>query len=194
MRHLRQRATGEEQNDERWTLPLSESQNLVQRAVSVPHVLAPLDDVQARSASQSRRVARAGSASYWSPAEVAVSGASVQPDADTRPFELVRSWDGLITSVTSDTLTVRIVPVDGAGAEEEAEFLISDIPVEDRPLVQPGAPLFWFVGYETGRGRRRRTSELKMRRVNMSAEPSETWLNDIESIICSQRDSVPTEG
>lgn len=194
MRSLRQRQTGELQDERGTTLSLSLGQATADPRVPTPRVIEPLDEIQARPTSQSRRVSGAGSASHWSRAEVALAGSKLPVEEPPRTFQLVRAWDGLVTLVTNETLVVRVVPIDGQGAEEEAEFLITDVPEEDRPLIQRGAPLFWFVGYETDKGRRRRTSELKMRRVNVAAKPSERWLEDIESIIQSASDSVPTEG
>jgi hypothetical protein len=155
---------------------------------SVPRPAHPLDVLQWRSSTQGRSFDRPGSSSYWT------DSSPMAAQARDRSFELAKSWDGRVTAVTNETLIVRIVPLDGHGLEEEAEFLLTDVPEEDRQLVRPGALLFWFLGYTTEYGRRRRTSELKMRRVALPTGPSETWLTDITSIISSADESSPTEG
>jgi hypothetical protein len=160
---------------------------------TLPLDLKPIDEVQSHPVSQSRRLAAKGSFSHWSPSEYATAGDAQILDEDIRPFELVKAFEGIVTDVNDETLIVRVLPLDGNGLEEEAEFLLTDIPEPDRPLVQTGAPLFWFLGYESSGGRRWRTSELKMRRVTLPSV-SERWIDAITSIISSPGESNPTEG
>lgn len=157
-------------------------------------VISPADEGQLRATSQSRRMARGGSSSHWSPSELPVAGTPLRIEDEPAVFQLVRAWDGLVTGVTEATMIVRIVPLDGAGVEEEAEFLLTDVPEKDRVLVMPGAPLYWFLGYETTRGRRRRTSEVKMRWLNLPRETPEHWIEAIEAIVAAPGESTPTEG
>ena len=103
----------------------------------MPKVLTPMDRAQSPMASQSTRMSRPGSSSHWSPSEVPVSGATMELTEDVQKFQLVAAWDGIVTEVADETFVVRIVRLDGAGAEEEAEFLIADVPEEDRPLLKP---------------------------------------------------------
>lgn len=193
MRMARQYSAADGQEEHNRTLLAPDLEEW--RSVVTPRVLAPADARQWQPASQSRRIFAVGrSSSHWTPSEVSVAGAPPVTEAPHRAFELVKSWDGIIIGVTDETMIVRIVPLDGVGLEEEAEFLLADVPDEDRGLVRPGAPLFWFVGYETDHGRRRRTSELKMRRLKLAAEASPEWLVDVESIVRRPGESAPTEG
>jgi len=159
-----------------------------------PQIVSPLDDLQFGRSSQSSRVARATSSSYWGPSEIAVSGPAVEPQEVSSTVELVRTWDCLVMSVSEETFIARIVPLDREGVKEEAEFLLTEVHDEDRELVQPGAPLFWFVGYEQSRGRRLRTSELKMRRLNFATAPTDAWIRRMEEMVLDAGASSPTEG
>jgi hypothetical protein len=188
------RSTEGDQRNPHVSLPDLHSQALIDRQVSTPRVLPPFDEVQSRPASASRTVTHSGSESYWDSSKMAVSGPPIPLDDTPRGFQLVGVWDGLVTKVTRDTLVVRVIPLKGIGEEAEAEFLLSDVPERDRPLVQPGAPLYWFIGYDTTLGRRRRTSELKMRQVDLTSESASNWADSVVSIILDESRSVPTEG
>ncbi len=186
-----QRATGDRQRDVDVSTLLPEK-DLAN--VMTPRLVTPLDEVQWHGASESRRVMGPGSESYWSRSRLAISGPRGIPFEVPRGFQLVATWDGVVSAVTDDTFVARISPLDGLGAEEEAEFLIDDVPQEDRRLLRPGALLYWFLGYETMLGRHRRTSELKIRRVTVVSEMAEAWADSISAIILDESESAPTEG
>jgi hypothetical protein len=178
------RASGTELDERRFESPV------------VPKVVPPLDSVQSWAASQSLRLSPPNSSSHRSSAELRFSALPerLQILEQPRAFRLMKSWDGIVTGIGSETFVSRIVPLDGLGLEQEAEFLLTDVPEADRPLIRRGAPFYWFVGYDTSLGRRRRTSELKMRRLRTPLEPPAAWLEQTEAIVAGTADSRPTEG
>jgi hypothetical protein len=58
----------------------------------------------------------------------------------------------------------RLVDCTAQNPDEEAEFAFSEIPIDDWPLIMPGALFFWNVGREWRDGQMRRVSDIRFRR------------------------------
>jgi hypothetical protein len=96
---------------------------------------------------------------------------SLAEQTPVSPPVVLASWDGVITEVTEETFSARVTQLATEGPEEFAEFPLSDISPGDASLVRPGGLFYWTVGYETTkRGRIRRISEIRLRRLPPKSE------------------------
>jgi len=82
-------------------------------------------------------------------------------------FEVLQKWEGVVTSVGTDSFVARLKDLSFYSDEdEEAEFPIEEISQADIALLAPGAVFYWCVGYwDTVIGQRRRASEIRFRRL-----------------------------
>jgi hypothetical protein len=82
-------------------------------------------------------------------------------------FEVLQKWEGVVTSVGTDSFVARLRDLSFYSEEdEEAEFPIEEISQADIALLAPGAVFYWCVGYwDTVIGQRRRASEIRFRRL-----------------------------
>ena len=162
---------------------------------AVPQLIKPLDANATTRATQAQAIERRSSAAHWTPDRLVVSGNMPHIDPERAEIDLLTAWEGIVTERTPETFVVRIARLDdSAEVEEEAEFLLEDLAEVDRDSAIPGALVYWFLGYETRRGRRRRTSEVRIRRLNFVPTHSRSWVEEAASLFVSPDESTPTEG
>lgn len=61
----------------------------------------------------------------------------------------LQKWEGVVMSVSSQSFIARLYDLMADKPEEEAEFLIDKVLVDDRGLIKPGAFFYWSIGYFT---------------------------------------------
>lgn len=83
-----------------------------------------------------------------------------------RVFKILQQWECVVTEVAEDDFTMELSDLsDPAAPMEVAVLPIREISEADRPLLRPGAVLYWHIGYETSPGgQRSRMSEIRLRR------------------------------
>ncbi len=78
----------------------------------------------------------------------------------------LQSWEGVVLDVDEDSFIVRLVDVSGEHEDEEVELSKDELSEFDLELLEPGAILYWTIGYrERVRGSRERVSRIRLRRV-----------------------------
>src|SRR5882672_1500921 len=73
----------------------------------------------------------------------------LQPPCAASSVVSIQKWEGYVTEVQNGTFFARLTDVSGGGAEEEAEFAVSELSRDDLPLLEPGAGFYWSIGYQT---------------------------------------------
>lgn len=92
-------------------------------------------------------------------------------DAETsnRPKEILialQSWEGVVLGVNESSFVVRLVDVAGSHLDEEVTLSTDELSDFDLELLEPGAILYWTVGYvQRARGARERVSRIRLRRL-----------------------------
>jgi len=119
--------------------------------------------------------------------ETALMGSGLESDARAQTYERIhpavvlpgqretdrnllplQQWEGIVTKVAAEDFTVTLRDLTNPGSpEEEATLPLAEITREDRPLLVPGAVLYWSVGYQTLRasGQIQRVSDIRLRRL-----------------------------
>lgn len=80
----------------------------------------------------------------------------------------LQEWEGYVTEIGKDSFTARLSDqtMNSEMGEEEADFLINDIPGPDRCLLRLGAIFRWVIGYRiTPSGTKHRGSSIVFRRL-----------------------------
>jgi hypothetical protein len=85
----------------------------------------------------------------------------------TERFHLLQLWEGVVQAITEDGLVVTLVDKTNRHyPDEEATIPLAEIPEDDYSLLQPGAVLYWSIGYKEGPGQpRERISRIRVRRL-----------------------------
>jgi hypothetical protein len=90
-------------------------------------------------------------------------------EASTRPRELLislQSWEGVVLEVDETSFVVRLIDVGGEHADEEVTLSQDELSEFDLELLEPGAILYWTIGYlQRVRGARERVSRIRLRRL-----------------------------
>lgn len=95
----------------------------------------------------------------------------VQPnvDASEAPREALiplQRWEGVVLDVEDTSFVVRLVDTAGENADEEVTLPKGELCEFDLELLEPGAILYWTIGYRrTVRGVRERVSRIRLRRL-----------------------------
>lgn len=77
-----------------------------------------------------------------------------------------QKWEGTVLSVGEDSFQTRLIDMEHASPDEEAEVLLAEVSCQDLPLVKPGAIFYWHIGYHESKvGQRTRESVLRFRRL-----------------------------
>ncbi len=84
--------------------------------------------------------------------------------SDPNQFTVLQQWTGYVVEVGEDTFLSRLVPVEGAGDDQEAEIYLDKIDPNDQQLVQPGAIFYWHIGYLDTPSGRYNTTSIRFRR------------------------------
>lgn len=79
-------------------------------------------------------------------------------------FRAMQKWEGYVNEVREDSFVAVLSPITGEGPDQEAEILIDDVSLDDRPLIEPGAIFYWSIGYRD-EPQRTRTSLIRFRRL-----------------------------
>lgn len=94
--------------------------------------------------------------------------ASKPSDVAVWSFRAEQEWEGVVADIDSETFVAQLFDVTAGSkvANEEAEFLLSDVSADDFGLLRVGAVFRWSVGYNrTPAGTRQRASQLHFRRM-----------------------------
>jgi hypothetical protein len=90
-------------------------------------------------------------------------------DTSERPREILialQSWEGVVLDVNDRSFVVRLVDVAGEHDDEEVKLSREELSDFDLELLEPGAILYWTIGYRQQiRGSRERVSRIRLRRV-----------------------------
>ena len=87
-------------------------------------------------------------------------------------FVLLQKWEGLVLRVEGDSFWSRLSDLTHEGPDEEAEFLLAEIPPLEQEWLVPGNVFYWTIGYRDVCGQRRRESAIRFRRVPGPGEQS----------------------
>lgn len=81
-------------------------------------------------------------------------------------FVSLQNWEGVVTKVSTDSFTGRLIDLSGGTPDEEAEFPHNDIYEDDLGLIKKGAIFYWSIGYiiKTS-GQKMRASNIRFRRL-----------------------------
>lgn len=84
-----------------------------------------------------------------------------------RTFQLLQQWTGQVKQLTADSFVAIISNVtDPDAPDEEVEFGLEEVAIDDTRLVRPGSLFYWSVGYEDGIGvPRQRVSRIRFQRL-----------------------------
>lgn len=82
-------------------------------------------------------------------------------------YIVLNKWEGKVTEVREDSFIALLLDQDSIHTtDEEAEFPIDEVPIPDRPLIEPGAIFYWSIGYiDKISGQRMRVSDIRFRRL-----------------------------
>ncbi len=79
-------------------------------------------------------------------------------------FKSLARWEGTVLAVEDDHMLARLIDLEGATADLEAEILLDEISPADLLRVEEGAIFYWTVGYlDTTGGQRKRESIIRFR-------------------------------
>lgn len=90
-------------------------------------------------------------------------------DSNRRPRErlvALQSWEGTVLEVEQDSFVARLVDATGEHPDEEISLSMEELCDFDLELLEPGAILYWTIGYrhQIG-GARERVSRIRLRRL-----------------------------
>jgi len=81
-------------------------------------------------------------------------------------YRLLQKWEGIVLDVQEESFTARLVDQNNEGPDEEAEFSLEEVTLEDISLLQPGAVFYWNIGFSDKlSGQRERVSIIRFRRL-----------------------------
>lgn len=85
----------------------------------------------------------------------------------TRKFETLQQFEGIVTSVESDSVWADLHDLTNpSNALEVVEIPLREFSIADRQLLASGSAFYWVIGYDTSpAGTIRRTSEIRVRRT-----------------------------
>jgi len=88
-----------------------------------------------------------------------------QGAAEQGNFVLLQKWEGFILSVDEEKFSVRLFDTVGMRKPHQVLFARFDLSEEDQDLIEEGALLVWMIGLRQIGIRRRRESEIYIRRL-----------------------------
>ncbi len=89
----------------------------------------------------------------------------------TRPrrwrFDILQQWEGVVTEVGDKALTASVEDLARQNPSRDVVVIpLSEIPLSDRKLIQPGCVFYWHIGYSISHGGQQcRVSEIRVRRT-----------------------------
>jgi hypothetical protein len=92
---------------------------------------------------------------------------SYVPPRHRQRFIVLQKWEGTVVSVDGDAFTAVMRDLaDPSRPDEQMTLSLEEIAPSDRDLLEPGAILYWSLGYrETLSGSRERVALLRFRRL-----------------------------
>jgi len=113
----------------------------------------------------------------------------------SRTADVIGQWDGIVTKISEHTFTATVSDLLHAGADEIAEFSRDDVSPDDMDLMREGALFYWQI-YRERSERRRRYSEIRLRRLQptIDTEADALWVADVSRLFFDTGESEPTEG
>lgn len=91
----------------------------------------------------------------------------------------LQAWEGVVLEVGEDDFAIRAVDVAGEHADEQVTLAKDELSEFDLDLLEPGAILYWTIGYrEQSGGGRERVSQIRLRRLPAW---NETQLDEVEA-------------
>lgn len=109
-----------------------------------------------------------------------------------------QSFEGVVLSIDLDdkTFWARLADLSAAFPDEEAEFSMDEIPVDDWSLIVPGALFSWNIGREWRDSQVRRVSDIRFRRffkfTKVAIARAEERADALASLI-SESNTYPAE-
>lgn len=108
-----------------------------------------------------------------------------------------QEFEGVVLSFDIETKTfwVRLSDCTYRLPEEEAEFSLEEVSVDDWPLIVPGALFSWNIGREWRDGQMRRVSEIRFRRFFRFSKAAVVCAAERASALASliaESDAYPT--
>lgn len=89
----------------------------------------------------------------------------VESQAQGRLIAL-QAWEGVVLEVGETDFAIRAVDVAGEHADEQITLAKDELSEFDLELLEPGAILYWTIGYrEKHGGGRERVSQIRLRRL-----------------------------
>jgi hypothetical protein len=82
-------------------------------------------------------------------------------------FLVLQKWEGTVAKISAKEFVASIRDLTNPSLpQEEATFLLDEVPDADRSLMTRGAIFYWAIGYEVNlSGQRKRVSTLRFRRL-----------------------------
>jgi hypothetical protein len=116
----------------------------------------------------------------------------------TRKFETLQQFEGIVTSVDSDSVWADLHDLTNpSSALEVVEIPLKEFSIADRQLLTSGSAFYWIIGYDTSpAGTIRRTSEIRVRRTakwsNRKVESLKSKAREMLSSITNAKDEQPS--
>ena len=88
-----------------------------------------------------------------------------RPEVEQSNYVLLQKWDGYVLKADDEKFSVRLYDSAGLRKPHQALFARSELPETDQSLIEEGALLVWMIGLRQIGMRRRRESEIYVRRL-----------------------------
>lgn len=90
--------------------------------------------------------------------------------AERSSYVLLQKWDGFVLKADAEKFSVRLVDSAGERKPHQALFARTELSDEQQELIEEGALLVWMIGLRQIGIRRRRESEIYIRRLPVWTE------------------------
>lgn len=95
----------------------------------------------------------------------------IPPPEPRTNFLTLQAWEGVVTALTDNSFSVRLMDLTSNEPDEEADIDFEDVSKDERSLVKIGAVFLLHVGYANSEGgQRSRTAILRFRRLPVWTE------------------------
>lgn len=85
--------------------------------------------------------------------------------AERSSYVLLQKWEGFILKADAEKFSVRLFDTAGARKPHQALFARTELSEEEQALIEEGALLVWLIGLRQVGIRRKRESEIYIRRL-----------------------------
>lgn len=101
-------------------------------------------------------------------------------------FKVLAQWEGYVTVVHDDRFEAHLVGEHEGSEDANAEFSFEEVDPEDLELIVDGAVFYWTIGYHDTQSGRRRSSELRFRRLPMwtqqDIDDAHRWSDSLDEL------------